>query len=76
MKKAVEDKEAILYEDQMDVNYAGYICVPKKDLLSVTLSEDHDWKNHAALEPRLVSQCSSCPKPHVTEGMLRQVPGV
>lgn len=48
--KTVQKEKVIDADDDMEVKYAGYVCVPKKDLLSVSLPEDHNWQNHPALE--------------------------
>ena len=56
--KTVQKEKVIDADDDMEVKYAGYVCVPKKDLLSVSLPKDHNWQNHLALEPWFRTLCS------------------
>ena len=48
--------EDTICNDDLQVEYDRYLSVPKKDLLSVSLPERHNWQDHVALESCLHSR--------------------
>ena len=54
--KTTRDMEDTICKDDLQVEYDHYLSVPKKDLLSVSLPERHNWQDHVALESCLHSR--------------------
>ena len=45
-----DKEEKSICKVKVQVEYGEYLSVPKKDLLSVSLPERHNWQDHVALE--------------------------
>ncbi|CAL1158656.1 unnamed protein product [Cladocopium goreaui] len=53
--KTTRDMEDTICKDDLQVEYDRYLSVPKKDLLSVSLPERHNWQDHVALKWSLMN---------------------